>query len=261
MNSITLSNRIKLVQKLRLKLQRKRLSVGAWMQISSSQIAEILGQANFDWITLDLEHGSFDLKDLSDIFRAIELGGSISLVRLPGHDNDVCSRVLDEGASGVIIPNITSADQLEDIKQACSWPPAGRRGVGFSRANLFGKNFNAYKTFAQKPIIIPMIENKESFENLDEILSVKGIDAILIGPYDLSASLGFTGKINSQSFQKIINHIKTKCKKYKVPCGIHVIEPSLSIIKKYSKQGFKFLPYSLDTKVILSNYYNPLNSK
>ena len=111
MSSITLSNKIKLVQKLRLKLKRKKLSVGAWMQISSSQIAEILGQANFDWITIDLEHGSFDLKDLPNIFRAIELGGTISLVRLPGHDADVCNRVLDEGASGVIIPNITSADQ------------------------------------------------------------------------------------------------------------------------------------------------------
>ena len=106
-----------------------------------------------------------------------------------------------------------------------------------------------------------MIENKESFENLDEILSVKGIDAILIGPYDLSASLGLTGKIKSQSFQKIINNIKSKCKKHKIPCGIHVIEPSLSSIRKYSNKGFKFLPYSLDTNVILSNYHNPLKSK
>jgi len=255
---MNLKNKIALVEKLRKKFKKKAPTIGAWMQISSSEIAEILGQANFDWVTIDLEHGSFNDEDLSNLFRAIELGSTLPLARLPNDDKVLCSKVLDAGAAGLIIPNINSAKQLEKVIKLCCWPPKGIRGVGFSRANLYGKHFDSYKHFAQKPLIIPMIESKEGVENLDKILSLKNIDAILIGPYDLSASFGFTGKIKTPKFKKIIKNILKKCNKFNVPCGIHIIEPNPSEIKKFIKEGFRFLPYSLDAKVFFSNYYNPI---
>ena len=147
------------------------------------------------------------------------------------------------------IPNIKNEIELNSLKKACYLPPRGSRGVGFSRANLFGKKINRQNN---KPIIIAMIENINSVKRLEKILLVQGLDAILIGPYDLSASMGMTGKYNNSKFKLIIEKIKQLSKKFKVPCGIHVIDPNYKVLMKYAKLGYQFLPYSSDT-VLLSS--------
>jgi 2-dehydro-3-deoxyglucarate aldolase len=121
------------------KLKQKKATIGTWMQIPSSTVAEILGQAGFDWITIDMEHGTFSLHQLPDIFRAIELGNSLSLVRLANDDIKDCKQVLEAGASGFILPLIQNSIQLQNVVENTSWPPIGKRGIPFSRANLFGK--------------------------------------------------------------------------------------------------------------------------
>ena len=100
-----------------------------------------------------------------------------------------CKLALDAGCAGVILPNILSASSLRDLVFACRWPSAGTRGVGFSRANMFGGYFSEYGEMATKPIVVAMIENKEAVENINEIVRVEGVDAIFIGPGDLSALL------------------------------------------------------------------------
>ena len=153
----------KIVQ-IRKKLSSGKVSIGTWMQTSNADIAEIIGSQNYDWITLDLEHGSIDISHLPDLFRAIEIGNTLPLVRVNNHDTSVCNKILDAGAGGLIIPNIRDADQLNKIRLECSWPPVGKRGVGFSRANLYGKNFNKYKKQAQSPFLVAMIDlSFESF--------------------------------------------------------------------------------------------------
>ena len=103
-------------------------------------------------------------------------------------------------AGGIIVPMIESAKQLESIRDFCRWPPAGNRGVGYSRANLFGKYFDEYRKEAQCPLLVSQIENISAVNNLDEILKVDGLDAIMIGPYDLSASMGITGEFDNENF-------------------------------------------------------------
>ena len=159
---------------------------------------------------------------------------------------------MDAGCPGIIIPNIKHESELNSIIRSCKYPPIGTRGVGYSRANLFGKKFKKYQKQKNNIIIIAIIENTSSVKRLEKILSVKGLDAILIGPYDLSASMGITGKFKNKKFLSIVNKIKETADKSKIPCGIHVIEPKSSELKKCIKQGYKFIPYCTDAILLNS---------
>tara|TARA_Y100000768_G_scaffold388939_1_gene388987 strand:- start:3488 stop:4261 length:774 start_codon:yes stop_codon:yes gene_type:complete len=236
-----------------LELRRKiksKYSLGAWMQTCEPIIAEIFSKRKFDWVALDLEHGIFDVNKLQNIFRAIEINEKLPFVRLANHDTKFLNQLFDAGCCGLIIPNITNHKQLEKIIKFSSWPPDGIRGVGFSRANNFGQNFKEYKKLAQNPFIVAMIENVESFKNLKKILSVKGLDAILIGPYDLSASLGSPGNFKTKKFKNAIKSITIECKKNKISCGMHLVDPEKSKISTLRKQGHSFIPFSIDTVLI-----------
>lgn len=251
MNLTTIKN----IKKIRSKIKRKVSTIGGWMQISNSNIAEMISDNDkYDWVVLDFEHGVFSIETLPDLIRAIELNNKLPLVRLPNKNLDVSAQVLDAGCGGVIIPNVNNANELQKIVQKCYLPPYGKRGVGFSRANLFGKKFK--QKINIKPLIVPMIENIKAVKNLEKILSVKGVDAILIGPYDLSASMKITGKFNSSKFKKIITKIKDISKKFKISCGIHVMSPDLKVLKNYEKKGFKFLPYCTDALLLNSSIKN-----
>jgi len=135
-------NRLDAIKRLREKLRTGGISIGSWMQIPHPSIAEIMGQAGYDWVAVDMEHGSIGAHQLPDLFRALELGNTLPLARVArGHAKD-CKQALDAGAGGIIVPMIESAEQLVEVRDACRWPPAGMRGIGFSRANLFGKHFD-----------------------------------------------------------------------------------------------------------------------
>lgn len=239
-------NRLQTINKIRKKLSEGGNSIGSWIQIPHPSIAEIMGQSGYDWIAVDMEHGSISAHQLPDLFRALELGDTLPLVRLAqGHPKD-CKQALDAGAGGVIIPMVKSAKQLEEIRDACRWPPSGNRGVAFSRANLFGKYFEKYITEAQQPLIVAMIEHVNAVEELESILKVKGLDAVLIGPYDLSASMGLTSDFEHPDFIAIMNKIRAASESAKIPCGVHVVEPSPKELHKKLIDGYRFLAYSID---------------
>ncbi len=216
------------------------------MQLPNASVAEIMGQAGYDWVAIDLEHGAFGLHVLPDVFRALELGNTLPLVRLAhGHPKD-CKHALDAGAGGVIVPMIESGEQLATMRDACRWPPAGRRGVGFSRANLFGKHFDDYRNEAQQPLLIAMIESRAAVDNLDEILAVDGLDALFIGPYDLSASLGRTAEFETAEFKAVMKKILSLAERTAVPCGIHVVDADPRQLDRRLKEGYRFVAYSID---------------
>src|SRR3972149_6886710 len=198
-------NRLNAIRQVRDQLRSGGHSIGSWMQIPHASVAEIMGQAGYDWVAVDMEHGTISAHQLPDLSRALDLGGTLPLVRLArGHPKD-CKQALDAGAGGVIAPMIESAGQLIAVRDACRWapagPPAGSRGVGFSRANLFGKHFDDYRHEAQAPLLVAMIESFRAVENLEAILGVDGLDALLIGPYDLSASIGRTAQFEADEFK------------------------------------------------------------
>ena len=235
---------------LRGKLASGGHSVGSWIQIPHASVAEIMGQAGYDWVAVDMEHGAVAVHQLPDLFRALELGNTLPLARLAqGHPKD-CKQALDAGAAGVIIPMVESAEQLIRVRDACRWPPAGTRGVGFSRANLFGKHFDAYREEAQAPLLVAMIEHVRAVDNLEAIIKVPGLDALFIGPYDLSASMGLTGQFEHPDFQATMERIRVQAAQHELPCGVHVVAPSPEQLQQRIKEGYRFLAYSIDAVIL-----------
>jgi 2-dehydro-3-deoxyglucarate aldolase len=251
-------NRLEKIRAIRKSIAEGLPSVGSWLQIPHPSVAEIMGQSGYDWIAVDMEHGAIAVHQLPDLFRAIELGGTLPLARIArGHSKD-CKQALDSGAGGIIVPMIETAAQLSQVRDACRWPPAGTRGVGFSRANLFGKNFEVYREEAQAPLLVAMIEHILAVENLEEILEVEGVDAILIGPYDLSASMGLVAKFDSPEFIAAMDRIRALCSQRNVPCGVHVVMPDAQALRQRIAEGYRFIAYSLDSVFLQNSAANPL---
>lgn len=250
-------NRREKITAIRQALRGGRPSIGSWMQIPHPSIAEILGRSGYDWVAADMEHGAIGAHQLPDLFRALELGGTLPMARLAHGESKDCKQALDAGAGGVIVPMVESAEQLERVRDACRWPPAGTRGVGFSRANLFGADFNDYAEEAQAPLLIAMIEHVRAVERLEEILAVDGLDAILIGPYDLSASMGATGKFDAPAFAAAMERIRNACRAFGMPCGIHVVQPDPAQLAQRIAEGYRFLAYSIDSVFLRASAINP----
>jgi 2-dehydro-3-deoxyglucarate aldolase len=248
-------NRLTALQDIRVRLRNGGHSIGSWMQIPHPSIAEIMGQAGYDWVAVDMEHGAVAVNQLPDLFRALELGNTLPLARIAqGHPKD-CKQALDAGAGGIIVPMIESAAQLVAVRNACCWPPAGTRGVGFSRANLFGKHFEAYSEEAQAPLLVAMIEHHRAVAELEAILEVEGLDAILIGPYDLSASMGLTAQFEHSDFCATMAKIRTLAVAKAIPAGVHVVAPSREQVQQRLAEGYRFLAYSIDA-VMLNSIVN-----
>jgi 2-dehydro-3-deoxyglucarate aldolase len=211
-----------------------------------------MGQGGYDWVAVDMEHSAVAVHQLPDLFRALELGDTLPLVRIAqGHPKD-CKQALDAGAGGIIVPMIESAAKLIAVRDACRWPPAGTRGVGFSRANLFGKHFEAYREEAQAPLLVAMIEHYRAVTELEAILSVDGLDAILIGPYDLSASMGLTAQFDHPEFYATMERIRTLAVAKNIPVGVHVVAPSPEQLQQRLSEGYRFLAYSIDAVMLQS---------
>ena len=245
-----------LIKKLRSSINKSIPSIGTWMQIPSSEIAEILSASlTYEWIVVDMEHGSFSRSQLPSIVRSITLNSVIPFVRLQSREIFSVKEVVDCGFLGYIVPMIETLKQLEDVSNAINYPPFGERGVGFSRSNQYGINFQNAIQEKIRPFLVAMIETYTAVENLEEILSYEYLDAILIGPYDLSASLGICGDFQSEIFISALNKIKNKCKKYNVPFGMHLVEPSKLKLKDLIDEGSTFIAYSMDS--VMLTYFTP----
>ena len=216
------------------------------MQMASSDVAEIMGSSNFDWVAIDIEHGTFGPSLLPDIFRALELGNTLPIVRVASHEVSECRRILDMGAGGVIIPNIENRFQIENIVNKIIFPPEGKRGVGFARENLFGLKFDRNYLQKFKPLIFAMVESVNAIKNLEDIAKTKFLDGILVGPYDLSANMNMIGNFTSSIFQKQIKQIIKICIKNNIAPGLHVVSSNAKDISRLVKIGIKFIPFGTD---------------
>lgn len=248
-----------MIEYIKQKLKNGGTSIGTWMQIPSTSVAEIMGKAGYDWVAVDLEHGHFSLQILPDIFRALEIGKTIPLARLACcHRKDI-KQALDAGARGIIIPMIETAEQL---RQGIGWafhPPKGRRGVGYSRANVFGKQFDeSMERGIESTLIVAQIEHVLAVENLDDILQIDELDAIMVGPYDLSASMGLTGRFEDPLFVKTMKKISQKARQYDVPMGTHIVRPSMQEFQKLVSGGYQFIAYGIDAVFLWESAESPV---
>lgn len=250
--------RIKTIQSIRQKLKKGEISIGSWMQLNSPDVAEIMGRSGFDWVAIDMEHGSISRNSLPNIFRALELGKTLPIARIAEGTLTHCKEALDAGAGGVIAPMVMDAKQLKQIINWCRWPPKGTRGVGFSRASIYGKYFDEYEKEAQSPLIIAQIEHKKAIDNLESILEVEGLDATIIGPYDISASMGLSGKLDHPDVAKACQKVIDISNVVGIPTGIHVVDADKNKLKKAIESGYLFIAYSIDAVFLNTSSENPL---
>ncbi len=225
--------------------------VGTWVSLGHGAIGEIFARAGSDWVTIDLEHSVIDLSAAQELIRAVDLCGSAPLVRLSSIDAVQIKRVMDAGAHGVIAPNVKSRADAEAVVQALYYPPTGTRGVGLARAQKYGAGFKEYMQWlSESAVAIVQIEHIDAIANLEEIFTTKGIDGFLIGPYDLSASLGKPGDFANPAFTSAMNEIKKVAAKVDIPSGIHIVEPDLFAFTKARQDGFKIIAYSVDMRIL-----------
>ena len=193
-------------------LRQGKKTAGAWVQTGSPVTAEIMAEAGFDLIMLDLEHGPGDNMTLLQICQAISGTGAVAMVRAAWNDFVQIKRILDAGAYGVLIPYVDTREEAEAAVKACKYPPEGVRGVaGSPRAAGYGRNRGDYLGRANDELLVlTAVETEEAVENLDEILAVPGLDGIFIGPMDLASSLGHFGDPGQSVVQAVIRKIEKK---------------------------------------------------
>ena len=232
---------------LKKKLRESTLTLGSWLTIPHQSIIEILSTAGFEWLTIDLEHSAIDIETAQNLISHIQANKMEALVRVSKNDEVIIKRVMDAGANGVIVPMIKNAEEAKEAVSYVKYPPFGKRGVGLSRAQHYGIAFDTYKDWVQEEsVVIAQIEHIESVNNLEEILAVEGLDGIIVGPYDLSASMGKPGLYDDEDVKEVLNRIDIVTKKMKKPLGFHVIDSNHEKTLDKIKKDYTFLAFSLD---------------
>jgi len=223
-----------------------KVSMGSWLQVPSTDVAEIMGRAGYDWVAVDLEHGAFTRRELPDIFRAIELGGTTPFARIADCTVTSIKGALDSGAKGLIFPMIESRAQLDAAIALALYPPHGVRGVGYCRDNLFGKNLDQGLAANPDTFFCAQIEHVAASKDLDNILAHPRLDAIMVGPYDLSGSMGITGQFDHPDFAAVLKTISQKAKAHNIAMGIHVVQPDPERLAARIAEGYRFIAYGTD---------------
>lgn len=249
------------MKSLKERLNNKDLTIGSWITLAHPAIAEIMARTGFDWLTVDLEHSVITIREAEELIRVIDLCGVVPLVRLSANDHVQIKRVMDAGAHGIIVPMVNSVAEAGRAVAAVRYPPQGNRGVGLARAQGYGNDFEAYKDWLRsEAVVIVQIEHIQAVENLAAILSVDGVDGFIVGPYDLSGSLGIPGDFEQPLMQEAMATIRAVGGASGKAPGIHIIEPDVTQLQKRINENYRFIAYSLDIRMLDCTCRQGLNS-
>ncbi|MCD2205211.1 HpcH/HpaI aldolase family protein [Halobacterium sp. KA-6] len=235
----------------KINLEQKTYPTGTWISINSPTVAEVTASLPVDFVVIDTEHSAMGLETVENMIRGVDAVNKDtgSIVRVPGNDKDHLKRVLDIGVDGILVPRIETAEQARSLVEAVTYPPKGDRGIASGRASNYGDDFQKYVEHADDLITtIAQIETKRGVENASEIATVEGIDAIFIGPADLSGSLGVFAQWDSELLNQYINEAIQAGKEHQKPVGTLVIQQE--DIKTRIDQGFDFLAVGKDTSTL-----------
>ncbi|MFH1386119.1 MAG: aldolase/citrate lyase family protein [bacterium] len=229
------------------KLNERALSYGSWLTIGDLSVTEIMAKTGFDWLAIDMEHTAITIAQAQAMIAVIELNKVAPLVRVGENSAYLIKRVMDAGAHGVIVPMVNSKADAEKAVAAVKYPPVGTRGVGLSRAQKYSLDLESYRQWNQESsIVIVQLEHYKAVENIEEIMSVKGVDGFIIGLYDLSGSLGCPGEFDNPKVVRALNDILNKSKEKGYLMGFHVVDPASKVVIDKIEQGFKFIAVGTD---------------
>lgn len=223
--------------------RRGEATFGAWLSVPSAFSAEVVAHQGFDWVCIDMQHGVIDYADAAAILLAIGTTEATPIVRVPWNETGIIGKVLDAGAMGIIIPMVNSVAEARDAVAACRYAPAGRRSYGPTRAAMYaGADY-----FAQanaEVACIPMIETAGAVAALDEILAVPGIDAVYVGPADLSITLGMEPRMDNEgAFHDARAKIASACRTRGIVAGIHA---NAALAAGHAAAGYRMITVASD---------------
>jgi 2-dehydro-3-deoxyglucarate aldolase/4-hydroxy-2-oxoheptanedioate aldolase len=228
----------------------KRPRLGTIVTVDNPAIIEVASLAGFDWLWIDAEHGQFNETGAA-LAAALCASGPPAFVRLPDFAPTTIKRYLDCGSTGIILPGVSSLADVQAIARAALYPPRGERSVGIGRACAYGNTFGEYLKSKCYSILV-QIESVSGVRNAREIIAHQAVDAVLIGPYDLSGSLGIPGEIESPHVVEAITSVQALCRDAGKPCGIFAATAEKA--RAYAAQGFDMIATGIDTTILLDSY-------
>lgn len=232
----------------RAKLRSGKKLLGTMVTLPTAATAEILADLGFDWLFVDGEHGPLETAEILGILQAVG-NRAACIVRVPSADEVSIKKVLDLGAAGVIAPQVNTAEQAADVARYARYAPIGSRGVGLARAHGYGMRFQEYVESANEQVaVIVQAEHIQAVENIESIVEVEGVDAVLLGPYDLSASLGKMGRIDDSEVTGAIDRVMQACRAANMPLGIFGV--TADAVRPYIENGCTLIVAGVDTLLL-----------
>lgn len=220
--------------------------VGTWLSLSSPLAARFMARAGFPWLTVDMEHSNCNWETASSIFAHVAEAGCVPLIRVPSITHENAKRALDLGAFGIVFPMCNTRELAELAVSSCKYPPTGTRSVGGSvHALNYGANAADYYSQANDEVlVIVQAEHVDAVDQIDQILSVPGVDAVFVGPNDLLASMGKTPQMETDDpqFVDALDKILRSAKTHGVAPGIHVADAQAA--QRRIQQGWQFIAVS-----------------
>jgi 2-keto-3-deoxy-L-rhamnonate aldolase RhmA len=235
-----------------LKARATHTPVGTWVMSASPLVAEAMGHAGFDWCVIDMEHTPLDMMEVVHLLQAVAGTRMAPAVRVPWNDTVTIKRVMDAGATSLLVPFVQTAEQARQAVAATRYPPEGIRGMaGMSRASAFGTLPNYLTTANQGVCVILQLETPQAVAALEEIAAVPGVDAIFLGPGDLSAAMGHVGQPAHPEVFALMQEAATRCRKLGMPVGTVGGKPEL--VQRYQEAGFDFVAIASDLGLLMQS--------
>ncbi|MFC2029446.1 HpcH/HpaI aldolase/citrate lyase family protein [Chloroflexota bacterium] len=220
------------------------LLVGAVVSLPAPEVTELFAALGFDWLWVDMEHGPLGIRDAQALLQAAG-PGCPCLVRVPVGEEVWIKKALDIGAAGIIVPQVNSAEHAQRVVSLCKYPPDGVRGVGLARAQGYGTRFQEYLASANHQLVVVIqAETADAVGNIGSIAQVPGIDAILIGPFDLSSSLGKPGALDDPEVTSAIARVRDACQGADMRLG--AFAANVPAARAFIDQGFTLIAAGAD---------------
>lgn len=233
--------------RLKQKLRAGELVIGSWLQFGFPQLAEMMARVGFDYLVIDMEHGAMGIAGMLNLVQVSQLAGAAPIVRVPANEPHFIKTALDAGAEGIIVPDVRSAEEARKAASAMFYPPRGTRGVGLSRAQGFGMDFEGYRDErGPEAVLIVQIEHHQAVTEALDILAVDGVEGFLIGPYDLSGSLGKPGQFDDPEVKGQLDKVETVIAQSAKPGGYHIVQSDRAALSRRIEAGCRLMAYGTE---------------
>jgi 2-keto-3-deoxy-L-rhamnonate aldolase RhmA len=229
------------------KLRNRQRVFAAWTSLAHPSITEIFARSGVDFVGIDIEHSTISQQQSQRIIAACQGNGTLCLPRVASHNMEMIKRLLDSGADGIIVPMVSTCEEVEHLISWCKYPSLGRRSFGIARGQGYGFDFDHYtKTWNESSSLIIQIESIQGVENIEKLMSYDEVDGAMIGPYDLSGSMGIPGQLDHPSVAEAAKKVIDACANFGKACGTQIIEPDMKNVQEAFSAGYTFVVFSSD---------------